>query len=768
MNLCSRCSGELPVFAVFCPHCAQAHEPNFDELINLTIDGRYRVYRRLGQGGLSTIFAATDLETDSVVAIKISDPAQMVLRAMNYALDAARARDYWDEMLERMRREAETLAMIDHPNIVRFAGTGMINDDLRYVVMEFLRGRTLRDEMDQNGAIEPSRAVAVALEVASALIEVHSLGIVHRDINPRNIMIADSSMADCGLRIADSQFSNDQTKIAISIENENRDQASPGENPQAVSESAIRNPQFAIKEPAIKLIDFGIAKFPQPPGAPPFTQHSTLAGTVAYASPEQCASHPVDNRSDIYSLGVVLYEMVTGHRPFTGRTPTEVALKQIQSDPKPPRSINPAISIGLEQTILRALAKNPADRQQSAKKLSEELRTSSHQIFIPLAVTIPEAEDQYDMRNGIATFVDPDENVETADSELRLVRRRRRRFVVAAAAALIAVITAALFGWPSASSGRKAADPVVNAVAVASPSPEASPAIGSDPDSLELAASASSQNNNPSGASTPGAQAAPGSTLQTQATPGYNQQTQTTPDSTRQTQTTPGYNQQTQAANSAPPNNKASAKTATPPTPSPVPAPIPPKARPQMPPAPSPDIALKRSPQPESEPDLSQGPGKERDGGARRESESATDDSNLGQSGDMNRESDRNYDYSPNRRRNNDALNRRRMPDPPNRDEEDRNGGERDHDDSDRIGPKLYQWSGRVDNEREITIELPGVPGTVEVPRAYRDRVGVIEPPSANNRWSCVVLRIFGRGGVSFVIRWWPSARKSVKLTAWR
>jgi hypothetical protein len=299
---------------------------------------------------------------------------------------------------------------------------------------------------------------------------------------------------------------------------------------------------------------------------------------------------------------------------------------------------------------------------------------------------------------------------------------------------------------------------VVNAVAVASPSPEASPAIGSDPDSLELAASASSQNNNPSVASTPGAQAAPGSTQQTQATPGSTRQTQATPDSTRQTQ----------AANSAPPNNKALAKMATPPTPSPVPAPIPPRAQPQMPPAPSPDIAIKRSPQPESEPDLSQGPGKERDGGARRENDSATNDSNLGQSGDMNRESDRNYDYSPSRRRNNDALNRRRLPDPPNRDENDRNGGDRDHDDSDRIGPKLYQWSGRVDSEREITIELPGVPGTVEVPRAYRDRVGVIEPPSANNRWSCVVLRIFGRGGVSFVIRWWPSARKAVKLTAWR
>jgi serine/threonine protein kinase len=704
MNLCSRCSGELPAFAVFCPHCAQAHEPNFDELVDLTIDGRYRVYRRLGQGGLSAIFAATDLEIDSVVAIKISDPAQLVLRAMNYAMDAARARDYWDEMLERMRREAETLALIDHPNIVRFDGTGMINDDLRYVVMEFLRGRTLRDEIDRNGTFEPSKAVNVALEVASALIEVHARGIVHRDINPRNIMIA-----DCGSRIADSQLANDQTKTAISIENENRDQAAPGEN------------QSAIEESAIKLIDFGIAKFPQPPGAPPFTQHSTLAGTVAYASPEQCASHPVDNRSDIYSLGVVLYEMVTGQRPFTGRTPTEVALKQIQSEPAAPRSINSAISVALEKTILRALAKNPADRQQSAEELSEELRKSSHQIFIPLAVTSPEAEDQYD-------------NGETAESNLRLVRRRRRRLVVAAAA-MIAAIAAALLGWPSASSRRKAADVSANVVAPASPSPETVPAVGSDADSLELAANAPGRNNNVAGASPPGAQTSPNPAQQTQATP----------DSARQTP----------ATNAAASNSKAAAQ-AIPPTPSPVPAPIPPRAQPQMPPAPAPDIALKRSTQPASEPDLSQGPGKERGGAQRPENDSATDDQNRGQSDDMNHESDRIYDPAPNRRRNNDTLNRRRLPDPPNRDGEGRDGGNDDRDDSRNIGPKLYQWSGRVDYEREITIELPGVPGTVEIPRAFRSRVGVVEPPSAHNRWSCVVLRIFGRGGVSFVIRWWP------------
>src|SRR5262249_62182809 len=125
--------GELPAFAVFCPHCAQAHEPNFDELIGLTIDGRYRIYRRLGQGGLSTIFAATDLKTDSVVAIKISDPAQLVLREMSYAMDANPARCYWDEMLERMRRGGGTRAPYERQRPPRFVGTGGRDDTLRVV-----------------------------------------------------------------------------------------------------------------------------------------------------------------------------------------------------------------------------------------------------------------------------------------------------------------------------------------------------------------------------------------------------------------------------------------------------------------------------------------------------------------------------------------------------------------------------------------------------------------------------------------------------------
>src|SRR5262245_16095336 len=123
MSRCTRCFGDLDDLAVFCPHCALIHEPDFDKLINQNLDGRYRIDHRLGQGGLSTVFAATDLLSNQVVVIKISDPAQLVARDLSYTIEAEEARSYWAEMIDRMRREAEVLVTIDHPNIVRFHGT---------------------------------------------------------------------------------------------------------------------------------------------------------------------------------------------------------------------------------------------------------------------------------------------------------------------------------------------------------------------------------------------------------------------------------------------------------------------------------------------------------------------------------------------------------------------------------------------------------------------------------------------------------------------
>ncbi|MCI0660426.1 MAG: protein kinase, partial [Acidobacteria bacterium] len=546
MSRCARCFGDLNDLAVFCPHCAQVHEPDLDQLIDQIIEERYRIDRRLGQGGLSTVFAATNLESDQDVVIKISDPSQLARRDLSYAIESLEGRRYWTEMIERMRREAETLASIHHPNIVGFYGTGMINGDLRYVVMEYLRGRTLREEIANRRRIELSQAIRITSEIISALKDVHARGIVHRDINPRNIFI-------------EYGIVHHENASYISI------------LPSGASQSAI------------KLIDFGIAKFPQPPGAPPFTQHSVMSGTGAYASPEQCQSRPLDHHTDIYSLGIVLYEMLTGQRPFTGRTPTEIALKQIQAKPIPPRAINPDLPASLEKAILRALAKNPAERQQSVEEFASEMRAGTNQIIIPLQ-TSPEEDDQTVQRDREVMFHETVE--ESPDARLKLVRQRRRRVTVAAALLILLSAAGVLLGGQLMTSRQTIASNPENIAGDVSPSPAAtanqtgeqnSLSPGSDADALELAARLSQENAN---SVSPNPQVTP--SIQTQPI--------------------------SKPIRSVTSNSSASARIMTPTS---NPLPVPPIAKPQTPPLPEPIIAVTRVPHPESEPDISQAPGRD-------------------------------------------------------------------------------------------------------------------------------------------------------------
>ncbi len=690
MNRCAHCYGDLPDFAVFCPSCARADEPDFARMLHQTIGERYRLYRRLGQGGLSTVFAATDLQTDEVVVVKVSDPAQLVQRELSYAIDAEAARNYWGEMLERMRREAETLAEIDHPNIVRFYDTGLIGEDLRFVVMEFLRGRMLRDEMDAKGRLEPAAAIRIALEICQALREVHARGIVHRDISPRNIFLAEART------------------------------------------QAAENETVEVRRSIIKLIDFGIAKFPQPPGAPPFTQHSVLSGTVAYASPEQCQSREVDHRSDIYSLGVVLYEMVTGQRLFTGRTPTEIALKQIQAEPVPPRQLNPDLPLGLERAILRTLAKNPEERPQTAELFAEELRASARQIVIPLQGV--QAADADSVEGQIVDG----ENEELID-RARLVRRRRRRFALAVAALLlVGATTGMLFGkdWLVSRLVEAPLVSLANLGAQPSPSPSesADAEANSDPDALELAAQLPADNV----AGVPG-------------------------NSGAQPLSQPGPSKLPEAKSNLSAGSNTPSITPAKPTPAPAPAvksaPVAShttvKTPPPVLPAPPPTVAVARAPQPgSSAPDSRpEAPGSRKieDRNNPRQSEHSTENTDHNNSPQV-------------ARRDRVAANRQREEDFPRRESNSRrheaaadaDDDPQDREDSQQLGPKLIQWSGPVNREREITIELPGKPGRLEIPRVYRNRVGMVEPPSPSNRWRSAKLRVFGQGGVSFVVRWWP------------
>ena len=672
MDRCVRCFGDLEDLAVFCPHCAQAHEPVFDRLIDSMIDGRYRIYRRLSQGGLSSVFAATDLQTDRVVVIKISDPAQLVRRESSYAIEREDAKRYWAEMLERMRREVEHLTQIDHPNIVRFLGTGTINENLRYVALEFLHGQTLKSEIDARGHYEIEAGLDVLRQISDALQVIHQRNIVHRDINPGNIILC------------------------------------------------------APKR--IKLIDFGIAKFPQPAGAPPFTRNSSLRGTVSYSSPEQCQGLEVDRRSDIYSLAVLCYEMLTGKRPFDGRTPTEIALKHIQAPPPEPRSINPDIPAGMNIAILRALSKNPDDRPATVTQFLHELETGRSQFTVSLLL-----DNSKPVPAGDSSTVD-----DTTD-RIRLARKRRRRSALAGGILLLALTVGGLLLAGQMLSRNQvpedvAAIPGQNQHAAAQADGEMEDFIpGSDADSLEIGASSSH--------------------LKDFRTP-TPFQIRTTPITTARpvkpfARTTNSQQKKDQKAASKPVTiNRPAA------------------SRPKSPPMPAPTVTPRQIPPPSSQPDASQSPRRET---ARNKPVENSPVKNRPQPQDQSTE-DRQRETA-------------QKIEPPEQHGDDQAAVNRPVTDSietarrtnkpttskpaetgiiPQVGPKLIQWAGSVNRVREVRIEMPGIPGTIDIPRVYRNRVGVVEPPNSGNEWKYAVLRVFGRGEVSFLIRWWPAPQNQI------
>jgi eukaryotic-like serine/threonine-protein kinase len=219
-----------------------------------------------------------------------------------------------DGFVQRFRREAQAAARIGHPHIVSVFDTGS-DDGVHFIVMEYVEGRTLADYLTGGGRIMPDRAIDIAIDVARALEAAHAQGVIHRDIKPGNIML-------------DGQGD-------------------------------------------VKVTDFGIARVTAT--AETVAQTAAVLGTASYLSPEQAQGQPVDVRSDIYSLGCVLFEMVTGRPPFPGDSPVTVASKHVLEQPTPPSQINHDVSPDLDAVILRALAKNPANRYQSATEMREDL-----------------------------------------------------------------------------------------------------------------------------------------------------------------------------------------------------------------------------------------------------------------------------------------------------------------------------------------------------------------------------------------------------------
>ena len=218
-----------------------------------------------------------------------------------------------DEFVERFRREAQSAASLSHPNIVSIYDRGRSEDGAYYIAMEHVQRGTLKDRIKRDGALPPDVAVGVTLQIADALQAAHENGVIHRDIKPQNVLVS---------RTGD-----------------------------------------------VKVTDFGIARA----ASSPLTQTSAVLGTAGYMSPEQAMGTLVGLQSDLYSLGVVLFEMLAGELPYDAESPISLALKHVNEPPRSPREANPSVPEPLDAVTLKLLAKNPEDRYASAAELADDL-----------------------------------------------------------------------------------------------------------------------------------------------------------------------------------------------------------------------------------------------------------------------------------------------------------------------------------------------------------------------------------------------------------
>ena len=229
-----------------------------------------------------------------------------------------------EQSVRRFINESKAVAMLSHPNIVNIYDVS-VRDNVKYIVMEYVEGITLKNYMTRKGILSVREIISYSEQILNALEHAHAKGIVHRDIKPQNIML--------------------------------------------------------LKNGLIKVMDFGIAKLPN---AETVTMTDKAIGTVYYISPEQASGRPIDARSDLYSLGVLMYEMGCARLPFDADSPVSVALMQVNEKAQPPRKINNALPVGLEQIIMRAMEKDPVDRYQNAKEMLKHLlrlKENPHIVF---------------------------------------------------------------------------------------------------------------------------------------------------------------------------------------------------------------------------------------------------------------------------------------------------------------------------------------------------------------------------------------------------
>ncbi|GAC1596587.1 MAG: Stk1 family PASTA domain-containing Ser/Thr kinase [Pseudarthrobacter sp.] len=267
-----------------------------DRLVGTLVDNRYAVRSKLARGGMSTVYLATDLRLERDVALKVLHP--------HLAMD--------ETFLDRLGREAKAAAKLSHPHVVGVLDQG--NDGVTaYLVMEYIKGHTLRDVIRSKGALPPRLALALIDPVVEGLGEAHAAGLIHRDVKPENVLIADDGR--------------------------------------------------------IKIGDFGLAR-----AVTTSTSTGALIGTVGYLSPELVLGKAADARSDIYSVGIMLYEMLTGQQPFDGEVPIQVAYKHVNETVGPPSALVPGLAAEMDELVQWCTANDPENRPVDGRALLQELR----------------------------------------------------------------------------------------------------------------------------------------------------------------------------------------------------------------------------------------------------------------------------------------------------------------------------------------------------------------------------------------------------------
>jgi serine/threonine protein kinase len=294
--------------------------------------------------------------------------------------------------LIRFKREAQAAASLSHPNIVGVYDTGT-EDGTHFIVMEFVDGRTLKDVIRAEGPLYPERAAEICADVCGALIAAHARGLIHRDIKPGNVMLTPDGK--------------------------------------------------------VKVMDFGIARATT---SETITQTAAVVGTAQYISPEQAQGQTVDYRSDLYSVGCCLFEMLTGTVPFTGATPVAIAYRHVREDPTPPRMLNPDVPAPLEAICLKAMAKLPDNRYQTAAEMHDDLQrfrngqpVQATPLLDPAATTqaIPRGDGSADPTAMLGGPVSAERASRYAEPEEE--RRTSVGWIVVSLLALVAVGLAAFF-----------------------------------------------------------------------------------------------------------------------------------------------------------------------------------------------------------------------------------------------------------------------------------------------------------------------------------